>query len=431
MIERYSHPQMAAVWSDAHKFDVWLRVELAASEGWAKLGVVPSGDLEKLKHARLDRERMAELFKQTHHDMTAFVGAVTESLGAEGRFIHYGLTSSDVMDTALSLQMVEASDILADDIAALISVLERRALEHKETLMIGRTHGVHAEPTTFGLKLAIWVEEMRRNAHRLQEARQVAATGKLSGAVGTYATVPPDVEEDACARLGLAAAPISNQVLQRDRHAQYVTTMALIGGTLEKIATEVRGLQRTEVREVEEPFEEGQTGSSAMPHKRNPELCERMCGQARLLRGYAQTALENMALWHERDISHSSNERIIIPDSTILLDYMLRTVTFIVDKLQVFPDRMRQNLELTRGLVFSQRVLLALVGKGLSRQVAYRMVQVHAMRSWQEGADFLSLLVSDPRISEVLPPEEVKTLFDYGHYVKHVDQTFRRVGLLS
>ncbi|MDP2661602.1 MAG: adenylosuccinate lyase [Dehalococcoidia bacterium] len=431
MIERYSHPQMAAVWSDAHKFDIWLRVELAASEGWAQLGVVPPDDLLKLKRAHLNHQRMAEIFKQTHHDMTAFVGAVTESLGSEGRFLHYGLTSSDVMDTALSVQMVEAADILADDIAALISVLERRALEHKNTLMIGRTHGVHAEPTTLGLKLAIWVEEMRRNAHRLLEARQVAAAGKISGAVGTYATVPPQVEEYACSKLGLAAAPISNQVLQRDRHAQYVTTMAIIGGTLEKIATEIRGLQRTEVREVEEPFEEGQTGSSAMPHKRNPELCERICGQARLLRGYAQTAMENMALWHERDISHSSNERIIIPDSTTLLDYMLRNATFIMDKLQVFPERMRQNLEMTRGLVFSQRALLALIGKGLSRQVAYKLVQGHAMRSWQEGSDFQSLLLGDPQVTQNLPAEELKSLFGYEYYVKHVDETFRRVGLVG
>ncbi len=431
MIERYSHPQMAAIWSDAHKFDIWLRVELAASEGWARLGVVPPEDLARLQGARLDHQRMAEIFKQTHHDMTAFVGAVTESLGPEGRFLHYGLTSSDVMDTALSIQMVEAADVLADDIAALISVLERQALEHKNTLMIGRTHGVHAEPTTFGLKLAIWVEEMRRNASRLQEARRVVSVGKISGAVGTYATVPPQVEEHACSRLGLAAAPISNQVLQRDRHAQYVTTMAIIGGSLEKFATEVRGLQRTEVREVEEPFEEGQTGSSAMPHKRNPELCERICGQARLLRGYSQTAMENMALWHERDISHSSTERIIIPDSTTLLDYMLRISTFVMDKLLVFPERMRQNLELTRGLVFSQRLLLALVGKGLSRQVAYRLVQGHAMRSWQEGVDFLSLLLGDPEVTQNLPPEDLKALFDYNYYVKHVDETFVRVGLIG
>ncbi|MDP2660590.1 MAG: adenylosuccinate lyase, partial [Dehalococcoidia bacterium] len=368
MIERYSHPQMAAIWSDKHKFEVWLRVELAACEAWSLLGVISPEDLAKLIQARLDHQRMTEILQRTHHDMTAFVGAVTESLGPEGRFLHYGLTSSDVMDTALSIQMVEAADLLADDISALTRVLERRALEHKDTIMMGRTHGVHAEPTTFGLKLVIWVEEMRRNAYRLQEARRVASVGKISGAVGTYATVPPQVEQYACAKLGLAAAPISSQILQRDRHAQYVTTLAIVGGSLEKFATEIRHLQRTEVREAEEPFEEGQTGSSAMPHKRNPELCERICGQARLLRGYAQTAMENMALWHERDISHSSNERIIIPDSAALLDYMLRLFTYIMDRLQVFPERMRHNLELTRGLVFSQRVLLALVEKGLYSQ---------------------------------------------------------------
>ncbi len=431
MIERYSHPQIAAIWAEDHKFEVWLRVELAACEAWAKLGVIPEEDLARLRGARLDRQRMAEVFKQTRHDMTAFVAAVTESLGPEGRFLHHGLTSSDVMDTALSFQMVEASDVLADDISALTAVLVRRALEHKETLIIGRTHGVHAEPTTFGLKLALWVEEMRRNARRLQEARRTIAVGKISGAVGTYATVPPEVEEYACSRLGLDAAPISSQVLQRDRHAQFVTTLAIIAGSLEKFALEVRHLQRTEVREAEEPFEEGQTGSSAMPHKRNPELSERVCGQARLLRGYAQTAMENMALWHERDISHSSTERIIIPDSTTLLDYMLRLLTYIMDRLQVFPERMRQNLDLTRGLVFSQRVLLALVEKGLSRQAAYRLVQGHAMRSWKEGQEFQSLLVSDPQITQVLPADELRSLFDYGYYVKHVDEVFGRVGLVG
>ncbi|MDP2935368.1 MAG: adenylosuccinate lyase [Dehalococcoidia bacterium] len=431
MIERYTHPQMAAIWSEDHKFELWLRVELAACEAWAKLGLIPQDDLAKLKGARLDRQRMYEVFKQTHHDMTAFLAAVTESLGPEGRFLHHGLTSSDVMDTALSVQMVAAADLLADDVSALTRVLERRAIEHKDTLMIGRTHGVHAEPMTFGLKLALWVEEMRRNAQRLQEARNVASVGKISGAVGTYATVPPQIEEHTCAKLGLAPAPISSQVLQRDRHAQLVTTLAIIGGSLEKFATEIRHLQRTEVREAEEPFEEGQTGSSAMPHKRNPEHCERNCGQARLLRGYAQTALENIALWHERDISHSSTERIIIPDSTLLLDYMLRLFTFIMDKLQVFPDRMRQNLDLTRGLIFSQRVLLALVERGLSRQEAYRLVQGHAMRSWQGGQDFLSLLVADPQITQILPANEIKALFDYRYYVKYVDETFRRVGLVG
>lgn len=431
MIERYTHPQMAAIWSEDHKFELWLRVEMAACEAWAKLGLIPQDDLAKIKRSRLDRERMNEVFKKTHHDMTAFLAAVTESLGPEGRFLHHGLTSSDVMDTALSVQMVEAADLLADDVSALTRVLERRAIEHQDTLMIGRTHGVHAEPMTFGLKLALWVEEMRRNAQRLQEARNVVSVGKISGAVGTYATVPPQIEEHTCAKLGLAPAPISSQVLQRDRHAQLVTTLAIVGGSLEKFATEIRHLQRTEVREAEEPFEEGQTGSSAMPHKRNPELCERICGQARLLRGYTQTALENIALWHERDISHSSTERIIIPDSTTLLDYMLRLFTFIMDKLQVFPDRMRQNLDLTRGLVFSQRVLLALVERGLSRQEAYRLVQGHATLSWQEGQEFQSLLVSDPQITQILPADEIKALFDYRYYVKYVDETFRRVGLLD
>ncbi|MDP2952238.1 MAG: adenylosuccinate lyase, partial [Chloroflexota bacterium] len=303
MIERYSRPEMKRVWSEENKFDQWLKVEIAVCEGWAELGVVPREVLPQIRRARYDMRRIAEVLKETHHDVTAFLRSVAESLGPEGRFIHLGLTSSDIMDTALSLQLVEAADLLAKDMAELTLALEAKALEHKDTIMMGRTHGVHAEPTTFGLKMALWREEMKRNVHRLAEARKVVAVGKVSGAVGTYATVPPQVESFVCPRLGLMAAPISNQVLQRDRHAQFVTTLALVGGSLEKFATEVRGLQRTEVLEAEEPFEEGQTGSSAMPHKRNPELCERICGLSRLLRGHALTSMENMALWHERDIS--------------------------------------------------------------------------------------------------------------------------------
>ncbi|MBI2848873.1 MAG: adenylosuccinate lyase [Chloroflexi bacterium] len=431
MIERYSHPQMAAVWSDDNKYQKWLQVELAACEAWNRLEVISGADLAGLRKARLDRQRMAQVFQETHHDMTAFLAALSEGLGPERRFLHHGLTSSDVMDTALSLQMVEAADLLAKDIASLLSVVERRAVEHKDTLMMGRTHGVHAEPTTFGLKLVLWVEEMKRNARRLQEARVTIAVGKISGAVGTYATIPPQVEEFACGRLGLTPASVSSQVLQRDRHAQFVSTLAIIGGSLEKFATEIRSLQRTEIRELEEPFDEGQTGSSAMPHKRNPELCERLCGMARLLRGYALTALENIALWHERDLTHSSTERIILPDGTILMDYMLRTFTSIMDGLRVFPERMRRNLEMTRGLVFSQRVLLALVEKGADRQRAYRLVQSHAMKSWEEGLDFLSLLAGDSEVSRYLSSGELEALFDYECYTRYVDVVFQRVGLLG
>ncbi|MBI4338282.1 MAG: adenylosuccinate lyase, partial [Chloroflexi bacterium] len=323
---------------------------------------------------------------------------------------------------------VEASRLLEKDISHVLLVLEQRAKEHKDTIMMGRTHGVHAEPITFGLKLALWVEEMRRNAQRLQEARRTIAVGKISGAVGTYATVPPQVEEQACARLGLAPAPISNQVLQRDRHAQFVTTLAIIGGSLEKFALEIRHLQRTEVREAEEPFEEGQTGSSAMPHKRNPELCERVCGQARLLRGYAQTALENMALWHERDISHSSAERLMLPDACMALDYILDLFTGVMRGLRVYPQRMMENVEATRGLVFSQRLMLALVEKGMSREEAYALVQRHAMRGWDQGLDFRELVQGDPQVAERLSPGELVELFDYGYYTRYVDELFQRVG---
>src|SRR5512136_3121584 len=353
MIERYSRPAMKKVWSDESKFDKWLRVELAVCEAWTELGTIPKADMAKLRMAKFNLERYEEILKVTHHDVTAFVNTVAESLGPESRFIHLGLTSSDVMDTALSLQLLEASDILGHDIAELLSVLRKRAVEHKHTIMMGRTHGVHAEPITFGLKLSIWVKEMERNAQRLAEARRVIGVGKISGAVGTYATVRPEVEEKACAKLGLVPAPVSSQILQRDRHAQFVTTLAIIAGSLEKFATEIRGLQRTETREVEEPFEAGQTGSSAMPHKRNPELCERICGLARLTRGYALASMENIALWHERDISHSSTERITLPDACLVLDYSLNLFTYIMKGPQVYPERMKANLEITKGLIFS------------------------------------------------------------------------------
>jgi adenylosuccinate lyase len=429
MIERYSRPKMKKIWSDRSKFDQWLKVEIAVCEAWAELGEIPREDIVKIKKAGYDLNRVAEFLKVTHHDMTAFLNSVAESLGAESRFIHLGLTSSDVMDTALNLQLMQAARILAKDVADLIAVLENRAVEHKYTIMIGRTHGVHAEPTTFGLKMALWTEEMKRNAQRLTEAGKCICVGKVSGAVGTYASVPPEVEKIACARLRLTPAPISSQIIQRDRHAHFLTTLAIIAGSLEKFATEIRNLQRTEVLEVEEPFAEGQTGSSAMPHKRNPELCERICGLARLIRGYALTSLENIALWHERDISHSSTERIILPDSCLALDYMLSIFTSIIKGLKVYPENMRHNIELTQGLIFSQRVLLALIDKGLTREEAYKMVQDNAMETWQGKKNFLALLKMDKRIAKYLTQDELKSLFDYNYYLKYVDTVFERLGL--
>ena len=429
MIERYSRPEMKRVWSDENKFDKWLQVEIAVCEAWAEHGVVPKEAIPEIRKARCDLGRMGEVLKETHHDVTAFLRSVSESIGDESRFIHLGLTSSDVIDTALALQLAEAADILAKDIAELTAVLKQRAKEHRHTIMMGRTHGVHAEPTTLGLKLALWVEEMNRNAHRLAEARETIAVGKISGAVGTHATVPPEVERIACTRLGLEAAPVSSQIVQRDRHAQFVTTLAIIASSLEKFATEIRGLQRTEVLEAEEPFEEGQTGSSAMPHKRNPELCERICGLARLIRGHALTSMENIALWHERDISHSSTERIILPDSSLVLDYVLNIFIYIMKGLQVYPERMRENLELTQGLVFSQRVMLALIEKGLSREQAYKVVQRNAMKSWKERVSFLGLLQSDPDVGQHLSKSELEGIFDYDYFLGHVDEIFQRVGL--
>ena len=430
MIERYSRPRMKKIWSDENKFDLWLRVEIAVCEAWLALGEIPKEAITKIRKATYNPDRIAEFLKVTHHDMTAFLNSVAESLGEESRFIHLGLTSSDVMDTALSLQLKEAANILSQDISDLISTLENKAIEHKYTIMIGRTHGVHAEPTTFGLKIALWVEEMKRNAQRLQDATRIVSVGKISGAVGTYATVSPEVEKIACQKLGLIPAPISSQIIQRDRHAQFVATLAITASSLEKFATEIRNLQRTEILEVEEPFEAGQTGSSAMPHKRNPELCERICGLARLMRGYVTTSLENVALWHERDISHSSTERIILPDSCLALDYMLSTFTSIMKGLKVYPENMRRNLELTQGLIFSQRVLLALIAKGLPREEAYKMVQDNAMKAWQERKDFLSLLEADRRITRHLGKEELKSLFDYDYYLKYVDSIFERLGLV-
>ncbi|GIW06756.1 MAG: adenylosuccinate lyase [Dehalococcoidia bacterium] len=429
MIERYTRPVMGKIWTERHKLDLWLKVEIAASEGWAAIGVVPEADLAVIRTATYDADDVARYFKETHHDMTAFLRSVQERLGAPGRWIHYGLTSSDVMDTALSLQLVEAADILLAGVDRLERAITKLAVEHRRTPQIGRTHGVHAEPTSFGLKLAVWIDEVRRGRERLRAARSRVAVGKLSGAVGTHALVPPEVEEIACAALGLTPAAASTQVLQRDRHAEFVLAIALLAASLEKFATELRSLQRTEVLEAEEPFDDGQTGSSSMPHKRNPELAERITGLARVIRGHAVTALENVALWHERDISHSSTERIILPDSTILLDYMLDLLAGILERLLVYPDRMLENINLTRGLVFSQRVLLALVERGLTRQAAYKIVQRHAMRGWRTREDYQALLAADPEVTAVLSPDELAALFDPSFYLRYADVPFRRLGI--
>jgi len=429
MIERYALPDMTKIWSERTKLDKWLTVELAVCEAWTELGEIPEEAMERLRRATFDEQRVAEILVITHHDMTAFTRAVSESLGEERRFIHLGLTSSDVIDTALSLQLLDAADLLLADLDGLEEAVSRRAIEHRQTLIMGRTHGVHAEPMTFGLKLALWVDEIRRSRRRLADAREVVAVGKISGAVGTHATVSPEVESLVCERLGLNVAPVSNQIIQRDRHAQFVCALALIAASLEKFATEIRTLQRTEIREVEEPFAAGQTGSSAMPHKRNPEKCERVAGLARVVRGHAVTALENVALWNERDISHSSTERIILPDGCGLLHYMLTLFTSIVDGMLVYPERMRENLELTQGLGFSQRVLLALIEGGLSREDAYDLVQRNSMRAWEERTPFLRLLAADQEVTRVLDPDELEKLFDYAYYTRHIDVAFERLGL--
>ncbi|MDO8472358.1 MAG: adenylosuccinate lyase [Dehalococcoidia bacterium] len=431
MIERYSRPQMKKVWSEETKFGTWLKVEIAVCEAWAEVGGIPKESLPAIRKARFDKDRMTQVLKETHHDVTAFLASIAESIGRESRFVHMGLTSSDVMDTSLSLQMRSAVEILEEGVSRFIEVIGQKALEHKDTMMMGRTHGVHAEPITLGLKLALWREEMRRNAARLAEAKRIISVGKISGAVGTYATVPPQVEAIACAKLGLEADPISNQIIQRDRHAQFVTTLAIVAGSLEKFATEIRALQRTEVLEAEEPFSAGQTGSSAMPHKRNPELCERVCGLARLIRGQAITALENMPLWHERDISHSSAERIILPDSCLALDYILDLFTGVMSGLTVYADRMRENIDMTKGLVFSQRVMLALINKGLSRQEAYKIVQRNAMQAWRQRTDFSKLLEADAEVLKHMTIDELHSIFNYSVFVAHVDEVFARVGLIK
>ncbi|MDD5559866.1 adenylosuccinate lyase [Candidatus Methylomirabilis sp.] len=430
MISRYTLPRMTSIWEPHSRYTTWLQIELLACEAWAELGVVPREALAVIQErAGFDLNRIQEIEREVRHDVIAFVSAVAERVGPEARYLHFGLTSYDVVDTALAVQLQRAADILLEDLDALSLVLADLARRHKQTIMVGRTHGIHAEPMTFGLKLLLWYGEVARNIDRLRRARETVAYGKLSGAVGTFAHLPPFVETYVCTRLGLKPAPISSQILSRDRHAEFVLTLALIGTSLDKFATEIRHLQRTEVREVEEPFVEGQKGSSAMPHKRNPVACEQVSGLARLLRSYGQSSLENVPLWHERDISHSSVERVILPDATILLDYLLVRFREVLEGLRVYPDRMRHNLELTGGLVFSEAVLLALVGKGLTREAAYRLVQRHAMQAWESGEPFKPLLLADSEIRRHLSPGEVENCFDLGYHLRHLDDIFARTGL--
>src|SRR6267143_5351111 len=421
---------MGRIWSEESKYQTWLRVELAVCEAHARRGRIPRDAVARIRqNARVDIGRMLAVQERVKHEMIALLTCLEEQLGPDSRFVHIGLTTNDVWDTATALQLRDAADLLIAGQERLRTALGELALRHKDTLTVGRTHGVHAEPTTFGLKAAVWYAEAGRNLERLRRARAIIAVGKLSGAVGNFAHIEPELEAEVCRDLGLGAAPVSTQIIQRDRHAEFCAMLAVAAASLEKIALEVRGLQRTEVLEAQEPFGEGQKGSSAMPHKRNPELAERICGLARLVRTNALAALENVALWHERDISHSSVERIILPDSTIVLDYVLDLSAFIVEKLEVDPARMAENLEASHGNIYSQRVLLKLTESGLARQVAYELVQKHAMRAWKEHTPLLDLLAADPAVTERLGPGELKACFDPTWYVRHVETIFRRAGL--
>jgi adenylosuccinate lyase len=428
MIPRYTHPEMGAIWSERRRYETWLAVELAATDALAEAGTVPRDAARELRErATFDIGRIEEIEQTTQHDLVAFTTAVAEKVGPAARWLHFGLTSSDVVDTALALQMREACGIILGDLEALGQAIRLRAVEHRRTPMIGRTHGVHAEPMTFGLKLALWYAEVQRGLARVGRARDTVSVGKLSGAVGTFAHLSPAIEARVCARLGLAPAPVSSQIIQRDRHAELLTSLAIVGASLEKFALEIRGLQKTEIGEVEEPFGKGQKGSSAMPHKRNPVGCEQICGLARLLRANAMAALENVALWHERDISHSSVERVILPDSFLVLDHMLRRFTRIVRGMVVYPDRMHENLLRSRGVVFSGTVLLELARRGVSREEAYEWVQRNAMRAFHEQREFRELLLADDEVTRVLPAPDIERAFDLEEQLRHVDAVFARV----
>jgi adenylosuccinate lyase len=427
MIPRYSRKEMEAIWSDQNRFQKWLDIEILVCEALAKRKDIPREALRTIKaKARFDIDRIDEIEQTVKHDVIAFLTCVAEFVGPDSRFIHMGLTSSDILDTSLAVLLKEASEILLADIDKLMRVLKKKAIRHKLTLMIGRTHGIHAEPVTFGLKMALWYEEMARNRERLLRARDTVACGKISGAVGTFAFIDPSVEVYVCKKLGLSPEKVATQIIQRDRHAEYFTTLAVIASSLDKFATEIRHLQRTEVREAEEYFSPGQKGSSAMPHKRNPVLSENLSGLARLMRGYALAAMENVALWHERDISHSSVERVIGPDATILLDFMLSRFTRLVDELVVYPGRMIENINLTHGVIFSQKVLLKLAEKGMTREQAYAVVQENAMRAWHEGIDFKELLLSDGRVKSYLDSREIEEVFRLENFLGNVDYIFKR-----
>lgn len=430
MLERYTRPEMGAIWTDQNRYQAWLEVEILADEAWAELGEIPKEDVALIREkATFDIDRILEIEAQTRHDVVAFTRAVSESLGDESKWVHYGLTSTDVVDTAYGYLMKQANDLIREDLNRFVTIIGEKAKEYKHTVMMGRTHGVHAEPTTFGLKLALWYAEMKRNVERFERAAKGVEAGKISGAVGTFANIPPFVEEYVCEKLGIRAQDISTQVLPRDLHAEYFSAMALIATSIEKFATEIRGLQKSETREVEEFFAKGQKGSSAMPHKRNPIGSENMAGLARVVRGHMVTAYENVSLWHERDISHSSAERIIIPDTTILIDYMLNRFGNIVKNLTVFPENMKRNMNATFGLIYSQRVMLKLIDHGMTREQAYDLVQPKTAQAWDEQTDFRPLLEADPAIMDVLSKADLDDAFDYNHHLKQVDTIFERVGL--
>ena len=430
MIERYTLSKMGDIWSEKHKMEIMLKIEVLACEALCKLGQIPKQAMEKIKkNAKFDIEEVRRLEEKTKHDVVAFINNVGQHLGPEARYLHMGLTSSDLLDTSLSVQCVEASDILINDIKKLLAVLKQKAKKYKDTPCIARTHGVHAEPMTFGLKLAVWYDEMKRNLERMEQAKEVMRYGKLSGAVGTYANIDPSVEEYVCEKLGLKPVNIATQIIQRDHHAQFVSSIAIIGSTLNQITTEIRLLQKTEVLEVEEPFFKGQIGSSAMPHKRNPIACERISGLSRILRANAQAALEDISLWHERDISHSSVERVILPDCTIALNYMLHKLIPIIDGLLVYPKNMISSLGKTKGLIYSQRVLLELMKKGITREAAYEIIQHCAMQVWQDNSDFRDILYRDRKVRKYLSTGEIDACFDIRYYTRHNDTIFKRVGL--
>ncbi|MBO0425049.1 MULTISPECIES: adenylosuccinate lyase [Enterococcus] len=430
MLERYTRPEMGAIWTDQNRYQAWLEVEILADEAWAELGEIPKEDVALIREkASFDIDRILEIEAQTRHDVVAFTRAVSESLGDESKWVHYGLTSTDVVDTAYGYLMKQANDLIREDLNRFVTIIGEKAKEYKHTVMMGRTHGVHAEPTTFGLKLALWYSEMKRNVERFERAAKGVEAGKISGAVGTFANIPPFVEEYVCEKLGIRAQDISTQVLPRDLHAEYFSAMALIATSIEKFATEIRGLQKSETREVEEFFAKGQKGSSAMPHKRNPIGSENMAGLARVVRGHMVTAYENVSLWHERDISHSSAERIIIPDTTILIDYMLNRFGNIVKNLTVFPENMKRNMNATFGLIYSQRVMLKLIDHGMTREQAYDLVQPKTAQAWDDQTDFRPLLEADPAITDVLTKADLDDAFDYNHHLKQVDTIFERVGL--